>query len=187
MTKQKFYEKIVLMTYQNAEYISDDDMKGNPMLRKIYDEAKLFKFEIPETFSEFRLKRAIFGLGDTFPVKQPFDKLGFPYIAQIFGFVINSNDDELKYEYIELLKKYKMLDFTQKKQVKFLVDLYVDMITTDQWIAEKIFSLIFEHIDDCINADKKSVEKFCQLGHAFGVCDCTNYFKLGEILTKVRE
>lgn len=156
MTKQKFYEFVILKSYNSGlEYFENELAKMNCDIQHI-------------TFSELLIKRAIVGLPDNIPAKQPFDKLGFKYIQQILIFCKYDEDDELTKEYFKFLKQYKKyVDFSNTEQAEIFYSHYVDTITSSNTtFCDELGTYIFDNIDKITDNDLRI--KFLQLVRAFG-------------------
>ena len=126
MSKQKFYELCVLKTYQ---------LRLGDEIEKEADVLESFGCDLESmTFSELKLKRAIAGFNEKlFPEKQPFDKLGFRYLAQVLGFVRSVGDYDFTDSFFSMLKRCpKLIDFSNEEQGEFLLSVYVDSVVGER-------------------------------------------------------
>lgn len=165
MTKQKFYEMIVMETMRLARY----DEK-NPF----YNIASVLGESDLESFSKMMIKLTLLGYGDRIPFKQPFDTLGFGYLAQIFGFVIHQENNEITEGFFSMLKKYpKMIDWSDIGQVDFICGVITDSITQhpqyDFTFCNRLVSLLVENFHTAITADEKNVRRCLGMIHSLGL------------------
>ena len=168
VTKQKLYEALILYSYMYAE---------SP---EIVDEAKHLEeagYDVFNmTFDELRMARAVLGLDLNIPDKQPFDKLGFDYFAQITGFVFNISREELLDMYFSVLNDYPdMVDFTNTEQAGFMYDVFLDQITNDRYVCKRLGSYLFRHAEKC-----DWYPRFLSIAYGLGMFD--NDIYLSEML-----
>lgn len=123
MTKQKFYEMCIVKTYFEA--LDEPECPLNK-------EAEILRDKLTEnlTFDELQLVRALAGFDpNTFPDKQPFDKLGAPYLLQVIAFVYSTEDAELTDGLFSMLQSNpKMVDFSNEKVAEVLYGFFFDGI-----------------------------------------------------------
>lgn len=142
ITKQKFYERVILDTYRYS------DIDAITSERTAIEAAGYDLFSM--TFDELRMARAILGLELPVPDKQPFDKLGFEYFAQVTGFALNQSDDELIDMYFSVLDGYpELIDFSDKTQSGFMYDVFLDQIIKDRSVCQRLSSYLFRHAENC--------------------------------------
>lgn len=191
MTKQKFYELVVLKTYQRHALDLNElqTLDQNNIDEDIIVEAQKIKAafgKFPKTFNELKMKRAILGFDPAlFPDKQPFDEFGFAYIAQLFGFVRECEDYEFQQVFFSLLHDCPtLIDWKDEKQAGFVCGLYIDTLTGDSingsWL-EDLFHLIYAHIEEAHDSVPDLVADIISLVQAFGFCkDSEEYFGLNK-------
>ena len=143
MTKQKFYEMCIVKTY----FAALDEPKH--VLNK---EAELLRDKLTEnvTFDELQLARALAGFDpNTFPDKQPFDRLGKPYLLQIIAFVYSTEDDELTEGLFSMLQSNpKMVDFSDKEIAEALYGFFFDGICGSYYkrdFSQRMGSFFLKH------------------------------------------
>ena len=168
VTKQKLYEALILYSYMYAEApaIVDESVR--------LEDAGYDVFNM--TFDEFRMARAVLGLDLNIPDKQPFDKLGFDYFAQITGFVFEISQEKLLDMYFSVLNGYPdMVDFTDAGQAGFMYDVFLDQINKDRYNCQRLGSYLFRHAENC-----DWYPKFLSIAYGLGMFD--NDVSLDEIL-----
>lgn len=173
MTKQKFYEFVILKSYKSGlEYFENELAQMNCDIQHM-------------SFSELLVRRAIVGLPDNIPAKHPFDKLGFKYIQQLLIFCKNEEDDELTEEYFKFLKQHKKyVDFSNTEQAEIFCSHYVDTVAShNRTFCEELGTYIFDNLDKITDADLRI--KFLQLVRAFGkVTLATSLLDINEAVRK---
>lgn len=142
VTKQKLYERLVLDTFRYSS------LKAIATERNRLEAAGYDLFSI--SFDELRMARAILGLDLPISDKQPFDRLGFGYFAQITGFTFNLGDDRLVDMYFSVLNNYPgMVDFSDAEQAGFMYDVFCDFINKDRSVCCRLGSYLFRHAENC--------------------------------------
>lgn len=144
VTKQKFYEQLVLETYRRCAFYYDTADKD---ISAECQQLEAAGYKINEmTFNELHLARNVIGLGEErFPLKQPFDKLGFKYFAQATGFVISSEDEKLVDMYFKVLDNYpELVDFTNDDQANFMYEVFFENLTKNRSFTERLFSVLYK-------------------------------------------
>ena len=169
MTKQKFYEKCILMTYQHSV---DKNIKeeASILIKNGCDLSTM-------SFSELVMQRAIAGFEELFPIKQPFDKLGFKYLLQILGFVLYVGDTKFTDDLFDMLEKYpNLLNLQKNDKDGLLLDMYVNAIMIDSHFACKL--------GDCIVKNGEGTvwfPKFLSVANAFGRIGNTTLSELAAL------
>lgn len=164
MTKQKFYELSILKTYQTGN--------GGPQIAK---ESKALG-EV-KTFSELIMKRAMHGFDSSlFPEVQPFDSLGFKYVAQTFLFVKTLNDDGFTNDFFAMLHSNpKLVDFSDEEQDEFIYGSFIDNIMIDQSWARELGDFIMLH-----GTKSRHIADVIKL--AYGLAMCTQRISFDKLL-----
>ena len=109
------------MTYQHSD---DKNIKEEAsfLIKNGYDLSTM-------SFSELVMQRAIAGFEELFPIKQPFDKLGFKYLLQILRFVLYVRDTKFTDDLFDMLEKYpNLLNLQKNDKDGLLLDMYVNAI-----------------------------------------------------------
>ena len=178
MTKQKFYELCILKTYQ---------MRLGDAVEKEVDILENLGCDLESmTFSELKLKRAIAGFSEKlFPEKQPFDKLGFRYLAQVLGFVRSVGDYDFTDSFFSMLKRCsKLIDFGNEEQGEFLLSVYVDSIVgerSDHTFARQLGDFLLR------NGQKTKTKWFPRLvsiAYSLGMTHDVGLFEIVELRRK---
>lgn len=152
MTKQKFYEEAILNSYRYAY---------GTALESEADELS----QIPDTFAELIMLRAIHGFPDNIPLKHPFKKLGTKYVMQLAGFVAKAEDDEFQYDFFRLLKDNPdLVPENDEKLGSFFFDLYYETMMSNKYFAEDLAEIIFRNFSGC-----SFYRKFLSLVNATGL------------------
>ena len=140
MTKQKFYEYLVVKTFELKTY-EDDETLAEKLGRLGYHEGM--------TFNEIVMKWSLLG-GNSIPKKENFKEWGIPYVCQLLGFVERVDNPELTREYFSFLRKNRKL-YKNDEWAKFgdlCWDVMFNNIMRNRSFAEEISSFILFEFKD---------------------------------------
>lgn len=178
ITKQKFYELCVLKTYQLC--LGDEIKKEADVLESLGCDLEHM------TFLELKLKRAIVGFNEKlFPEKQSFDKLGFRYLAQVFGFVLSTRDCDFTDSFFSMLKRYpKLIDFSNEDQGEFLLSVYIDSVCgerSDHTFARRLGDFLLRNGQ---KAKSKWFPRMVSIAYSLGITHEVGLFEIVELRKK---
>ena len=163
-TPQKLYEKIILMTAENAEWNDE-----NPLFNVVKS--------LPEnyTFEQLCIQSEIYGV--PIPGKEKFVEWGERYLIQCMSTIIYFNNDELLNMFLDsVFSVPKLKKLVGEDFANMCYDFYIDNVMHDHDIAKIISEVIIKHL-----ATYDRFKDFYRIAHAtgiFGRIDYSTFLKL---------
>lgn len=141
MTKQKFYELVVIKTLEKAFF--DDE---NPYHTIVKD----FDTIDGLSFNQIMMKLEIKGI-TSIPKKENFKQWGISYLCQLLGFVVHSEDVIFQRIFFKFLETHKSIYGNKSNKENFgnlCYGVYVDSLTENRGLAIELGSFLLTEFQD---------------------------------------
>jgi hypothetical protein len=141
MTKQKFYELVVIKTLENAYFDSK-----NPYHTLVKD----FDTIDGLSFNQIMMKLEIKGI-TSIPRKENFKKWGISYLCQLLGFVVHIEDVKFQRLFFKFLKTHKSIYGNKSNKESFgnlCYGVYVDSLTENRCLSDELGSFLLTEFQD---------------------------------------
>ena len=160
MTKQKFYELCIKKTFQIACYDENSPY---------YHIAEQLKLNDDDTFDVILIKLASIGFAENIPQKEQFSVLGWKYIKQVLGFVLqNLDDEELTNGFISMLNSNRsLINLKDKEQDDILYSVIYDNIVGNGYRGSD-FSINLVDFYLTSKVKGRYIDKVVSMAYAFG-------------------
>jgi hypothetical protein len=172
MTKQKFYELVVIKTLVNARF---DDRNPYYSIANYLDNIEDLSFN--QIMMKLELKGVV-----SIPKKENFKKWGISYLCQLFGFVVHSEDAIFQNLFFKFLKTHKSIYGNKLNKENFgnlCFDVYVDSLTKDRDFSIELGSFLLTEFQD-----SSWFKDFFKLVDTFGTVNFNSYDTYLELKLK---
>ena len=174
MTKQKFYELVVIKTLENAFFDNE-----NPYHTIVKD----FDTMDGLSFNQIMMKLEIKGITSV-PRQENFKQWGISYLYQLLGFVAHSEDVIFQRLFFKFLKTHKSIYGNKSNKESFgnlCYDVYVDSIGENMSLSDELGSFLLTEFQD-----SSWFKDFFRLVDALGTFNSNSYDTYLELKLKFR-